>query len=92
MTLEFVSYDGKYPTLCDGRLILKDADTGTFYRLDDVLMCDAYASSPAGATKSCTGPWKVYEDALPKDLIPYINEITSIANEYVEHGHCGGCV
>lgn len=48
MTLEFVSYDGKYPALCDGRLTIKDTDTGTFYRLDDVLMCDAYASSPAG--------------------------------------------
>lgn len=93
LDLEFVSYDGAYPTLCDGRLTLRDKATNTFYRLDGVLQSGGKCMY-MGADEGCevtVGPWVVCDEHLPYELLPYVDEITRLVNENVEYGCCGGC-
>lgn len=88
--VEFISYDGKWPCLCMGTLIIKvDGKTykfehamisgGHICRDDD---CDMWAER---------GDWEVNLYEHP-ELEPYKEEITRLVNENVEHGCCGGCI
>lgn len=88
--LKFVSYDGRYPSLCSGTLTIKDEISGQFYHLTNVLKSGGKCSAHTGGRRS-TGPWCIYKDELPKELVPYIKDIQKLVNDNVEHGCCGGC-
>lgn len=90
LKLKFVSYDGRYPSLCSGTLTIKDETFGRFYRLTNVLKSGGKCSAHTGGRRS-TGPWRIYKDELPKELVPYIKDIQKLVNDNVEHGCCGGC-
>ena len=86
--VKFISYDGKYPNLCDGALILEvDGKmlglSHTFYS-DGNLWFDENDKLVVE-----TGPWSV---DLPEDLEPYQKEIEQLVNDKVPHGCCGGCL
>ncbi len=87
--IQFASYDGEYPTLCMGTLVI--VVNGCVYRLKDVLSsggsCGYYES--CGTTK---GKWTLFEDRLPDELKQYADKIAKIVNENVEWGCCGGCM
>lgn len=89
---EFISYDGVYPHLCNGELVLKDTLTGTYYHLHNILQSGGRCNNYGGGEQECLqGPWFVDEDKLPYALMPYVDEITELVNESIEHGCCGGC-
>ena len=89
--IEFVSYDGEFPNLCSGTLVIKV--DGKEYSIKNALISGGnvwfdddwndYVSS---------GEWSVDSDELPDELKPYIDEITEVVNENVEWGCCGGCI
>lgn len=84
--IEFVSYDGEYPNLCSGTLVLKiDGHEVTFPK---------YCMNSGG---SISGDyWNVYEGEwtvkVPEEYKVYEKEINKVVNENVEHGCCGGCI
>lgn len=89
---EFVSYDGKFPNLCAGKLkILVD---GKEYELPkhtlvsggDVTFDEKWRDDVSH------GPWKIDENLLPDELKPFKSEIAGLVNDNVEFGCCGGCV
>lgn len=86
--IEFVSYDGKWPNLCSGELVLRI--DGKERRLHRVLksggMC-GFTEHWDGYVEQ--GPWSVN---LPEDLLGYKEEIERVVNKNVEWGCCGGCL
>lgn len=87
--VEFVSYDGKFPCLCHGNLVLKV--NGQVRELGDCLTSggSVWFDENWGDHVEC-GEWSV--DDLPKDLEPFRKEIEACVNEHVPQGCCGGCV
>lgn len=89
--IEFVSYDGEFPNLCRGTLVIKV--DGKEYSIKNALIS-------GGATwfdddwndYTSLGEWSVDSDELPDELKPYIDEITEVVNENVPEGCCGGCI
>ena len=87
--IEFISYDGAYPNLCSGLLVLKiNGKVKEFPRyclhsggsvwFDD--NWDEHVES---------GSWSI---DLPKDLEALRQEIEKCINENIPHGCCGGCI
>ena len=89
--LTFVSYDGEYPNLCRGKLIL--AIDGIKVAFPD------YCLSSGGSVsfdenwreEVSSGPWDISEfpDGFPDELK---REACNLVNENVRYGCCGGCV
>ena len=87
--VEFVSYNGKYPCLCHGELVVKiDGDTVNLGKC-------LYSTGECGFTAEwedyvTQGDWKI--DELPEAYEKYRKEIEKVANENVPLGCCGGCL
>jgi hypothetical protein len=96
--LNFISYDGKYPNLCSGRLCFEalfNDNTRKEYYLKNCLTPndDDYYNSK-------TVPWTFClnddEEEYPLEKHPeftpmVVAYLEKIINENVEWGHCGGC-
>lgn len=87
--VKFVSYDGAYPNLCRGELVLEI--NGKIERFNNVL------SSGGGVwfdDQWCehveSGEWSIIR--LPEEFKHLTEVITQLVNENVEEGCCGGCV
>lgn len=87
--VEFVSYNGKFPNLCRGTLVIKV--NGEKIALKNYLCSggecwfDEYRNGHVE-----TGDWRLSQ--LPNNLEPYREEILKVVNENVPHGCCGGCI
>lgn len=90
--VEFISYDGKWPCLCSGNLIIKVDDV--YYTLRNVLVSGGRICGGPHTDWdmwSELGPWKVDLEEYP-ELESYKEEITRVVNENVPQGCCGGCI
>jgi uncharacterized Fe-S radical SAM superfamily protein PflX len=89
--VEFVSYNGKYPNLCRGTLIIKVNGKETI--LKNCLMsggrCWIDRRDWEGHIEK--GYWRLCT-CLPDDLEQCRDEILKVVNENVLHGCCGGCI
>lgn len=100
--VEFMSYTGKYPSLCMGILTLKiDGEIVTFgnsfsNKVDYHKFwatggsCGFSSGFPEGYANR--GEWLIYESELPTEYKAYAAEIENVFNENVPHGCCGGCL
>jgi hypothetical protein len=87
----FVSYDGAYPNLCSGTLVLRVDG-------EDVTFPDYCLSSGGGVSFDAdwnehvsSGPWSIKE--WPKEFPEELKEEAErVVNDNVGHGCCGGCV
>ena len=99
MNIKFVSYTGKWPTLCNGILTL-DID-GTLYTFGPMMSdaqyprfwrtggtCILHRNGPCYTEK---GNWIINKNDLPTELQEYSDYIEYLFNKNVEHGCCGGC-
>lgn len=91
--VEFVSYDGAYPNLCTGQLVLKiNGQVREFSR----------HCLQSGGTVWFDNDWNAHIENgrwsidprphPPEDLEPLRKEIEECINENIPHGCCGGCV
>lgn len=84
--VKFISYDGAYPNLCSGILVLQiDGKNVVFPR---------YSMTSGGGLSAnyegtCSGEWSV---DVPEEYEQYAKEITDVVNANVPHGCCGGCI
>lgn len=88
--VKFVSYNGKYPNLCSGTLVL-EVD-GKKRELSHVLCSGGSVGCFDGNWNNAyvtEGSWSV---DLPEDLEPYRKEIEELVNSEVPQGCCGGCI
>ena len=87
--VEFVSYNGRYPNLCSGDLIMKiDGETVKFppYCMTSGGFCCFTAEWDEIIE---TGEWQV---EIPERYEAYRDEILEAVNSNVRHGCCGGCL
>lgn len=86
--LEFVSYDGSYPNLCSGTLVLSlDGKKITF---------PAYCLTSGGSTdwkegEIEEGPWRInsWPEGFPENLKA---KAVELVNDHIKWGCCGGCI
>ena len=101
MDIEFVSYDGKWPNLCRGVLVLKidgkETSFGPMY--EEGTNYDSFWTSGGRCGFTNNGEsyidhdeWIISKSELPEFLQPYTQKITNIFNENVPYGCCGGCL
>ena len=79
--VEFISYDGRWPNLCFGTLIIK-AD-GKTYRLEGVMVsggCIMGGPSTDWEMWAEHGDWKIDLEDYP-ELKKYEEEITKVVND-----------
>jgi len=89
-TVEFVSYDGAWPALCLGTLVIKV--DGKEYQLRGLCSGGSCGFSDDYVESFITkGPWSISLYEYP-ELEPYREEIEMVINENVEQGCCGGCL
>lgn len=89
--LKFISYDGSYPNLCSGTLVIS---------LDDIEYSMEYCMCSGGSVwfddnwdeHVEEGKWTIRYESLPEPLRPFVSEIENLVNENVRWGCCGGCV
>lgn len=87
--VEFVSYDGEYPNLCSGNLVLK---------IDGKIVHFPKYCMHSGGSVSFTNDWDEIIDHgewlvdVPDKYKKYEKEINYIINANVRYGCCGGCV
>lgn len=98
MKIKFVSYDGRYPNLCSGKLTLKiDDKEMTFGYHGDYpsFWCSGghvWADKDWNFTVE-SGPWEFSAIGdLPDFLKGHEQELINIFNDNVDWGCCGGCV
>jgi len=91
MVVKLISYDGSYPNLCSGHLVLAVDDKEWSF--------PSHALSSGGSVwfdKDWSehvedGPWTIYEwpDGFPEEAK---EESLRVVNEEIGWGCCGGCV
>ena len=88
--VEFVSYDGKWPCLCFGTLIIK-VDGKTYSFKNAMMSGGCICNDGEWNMWAEQGDWEISLEEFP-ELEPYKEEITRVVNENVEQGCCGGCI
>lgn len=87
--VKFISYDGYYPNLCSGTLVLE---------IDgEVVVFPKYCMNSGGSVSFDKdwneeveyGEWTVN---IPEKYIKYKDEIHKVVNKNVPQGCCGGCI
>ena len=90
-TLEFKSYDGEYPNLCSGKLIMTlDGKDVEFHK--HCLDSGGYVTFDENWNEEVgEGEWTItdFPDNFPEELK---EKATDIVNTNIPHGCCGGCV
>lgn len=101
--VKFISYDGKYPCLCMGTLILEiDGISCKFGYGQFDKKLNAYPENcyptfwQSGGTCHMNEPceydeWRIDIDMLPEKFRKYAFEIDQVFNNNVDYGCCGGC-
>lgn len=87
--VEFISYDGCYPALCVGTLVIKV--DGKIYELRNILGSGGWICIDDDVEYAHEEPW-FFEHDLPAELMSYEEEILRVVNENVPFGCCGGCI
>lgn len=90
--LEFVSYDGRYPTLCMGKLVVKvDGKEVVFPDYCLASKGNCYFTDNYENEVITEGDWDVidYPPDFPEELK---NKLIEMVNNEVPHGCCGGCL
>ncbi len=100
--IKFISYTGKYPTLCMGVLTLEiDGVQHTFGDSFLMPLPEFKRFWDSGGSISADKDWNfhVYTDEwhidvkrIPEQFQKYAAEIDVVFNENVEYGCCGGCI
>jgi len=89
--LKFVSYNGKYPNLCSGQLIMElDGNKIIFPKY--CLLSEGSVSFTDNWDEVVTqGAWSItsFPKYFPEELK---QEAKDLVNENIEFGCCGGCI
>ena len=91
MKIELVSYDGSYPNLCSGNLVLK-LDEEEWIFPDYCMSSGGTVSFDKDWSETVTdGPWTIsnWPEGFPEDAKEFATEVVNIS---IPHGCCGGCV
>lgn len=89
-TVKFISYDGHFPNLCAGNLVI--SVNGKLYSGIRINSGGRVWFDADWRDHLEQGLWYINDDDLPKELIKYKDQIEKVVNENVPLGCCGGCI
>jgi hypothetical protein len=87
--VRFISYNGAYPNLCSGELVLE---------IDGAVVPFPQYCMRSGGSVSFTDDWEEvvtegkWTVEVPEQYKQYEREINRVVNANVDFGCCGGCV
>lgn len=95
--VEFISYNGKYPNLCNGELrlringedVLLNNEKRFGYPISILISGGSTGFGADGEEYVERGEWDV---KVPEAYACYADQIRKVVNENVEYGCCGGCL
>lgn len=102
--VQFVSYSGKYPTLCSGVLVLEidgqefsfgyshNAPDGSAPDFPPFWRTGGGCGFCGNVPNTWEGEWEIDGDWLPEQFHSFADEIDREFNENVDYGCCGGCI
>ena len=91
MELTFVSYDGAYPNLCSGRLVLAIDGVPVVFPENCLSSGGSIDFDDDWNEGVLKGEWGI--SAYPKDFPEDLKkQAVALVNENVEQGCCGGCI
>lgn len=101
--VKFVSYTGKYPSLCMGKLTLEiDGKNYTFGNnfIHKNVQFGQFWESGGNCrfmndymdTYHNENEWVIDVEEIPEQFREYVVEIDTVFNENIPHGCCGGCL
>lgn len=87
--IKFISYDGAWPNLCRGTLVVEK--DGKQYSMYGVLVSGGSVSFDADWEAEVEeGDWLIDRDALAPELQDDWLELEALVNDEIPHGCCGG--
>ena len=89
MEVKFVSYDGAWPGLCFGTLVV-EVD-GVRYEIEGLNSGGSVSFDADWQEEVTSGPWGVsnWPDDFPEEAK---SRVVQLVNDNVPEGCCGGCV
>lgn len=89
--LKFKSYDGSFPNLCSGKLIMELDGKDIEFPDHCLVSCGSVYFDDDSNEHVESGEWYIddFPNGFPKELE---EEADKIVNENIELGCCGGCV
>ena len=92
--VEFVSYNGKYPTLCSGILVLKVNEIEYIFEKGSLISGgECYFTDNYTNEVVTQGPWSIddvyFPQGFPQGAIELAKECI---NKNITYGCCGGCL
>ena len=89
--LKFISYDGSYPNLCRGKLIMELDGKEIIFPENCLSSGGSVSFDEDWNANVLEGNWTIseYPNEFPNDLKEYAEELV---NNNVPYGCCGGCV
>ena len=86
---EFVSYNGAFPNLCSGKLVVKVR--GRKWVIERLESGGRVTFDENWSENVSKGPWSISEwpKGFPEE---YKEDVVKLVNEEVSLGCCGGCV
>lgn len=89
--IKFVSYDGEYPNLCAGTLILNVDGKDVVFPRHSLSSGGSVYEDESGDWVSDSGEWDIdsFPEGFPEELK---QDAVSVVNDNVEKGCCGGCI
>ena len=89
--LEFVSYNGKYPNLCSGTLVIKARGRTWEFDMHSLSSGGSVSFDSEWNEEVSSGEWSIsdFPKEFPEDLK---EEAVLLVNDNVRKGCCGGCV
>ena len=94
MKLEFVSYTGRYPNLCNGELTVKISGKRVRFgnTVDTRFWITGGHCEWDGVNNSVHhGPWRLDDACVPGKYKAISQQLIELFNANVPHGCCGGC-
>lgn len=90
--VEFVSYDGRYPCLCYGTLVLRIDGKKVTLPSGCLISGGLVTFDDDWCEEVFDGPWSVDPTEVPIEYHDRLEEIKECVNANVPWGCCGGCV
>ena len=91
--VKLISYDGSYPNLCAGTLIIAVVNDITKTYVEWVFPPHSLSSGGYidGDYEAHSGSWEIedWPDEFPMGLR---DDVIDLVNSEIEHGCCGGCI
>jgi hypothetical protein len=89
--VKFVSYDGKYPNLCSGTLVLEvNGKTYKWGNHSGIIYSGGGLLHNYEGTYN--GEWNVDYAKINDEIKDYAEAIDACINENITYGCCGGCI